>query len=205
MLEPDFWKGKRVLVTGHTGFKGAWLCLWLNHLGARVTGYALPPPSDPSLFEMGGVAELIEHRLGDVRDLPALEAALKDKEHYFQELVAKLEVTNALFVCLQSLRETEFTRFEHVDDPLQLGRQAASARMLALGRLLSARGGGIVPRGFLWRRGMRHLRSGSTGLHLTRIQSESELLELGRGDLAVAAVDDLRFIQQGPSSACKAP
>ena len=76
MLEPDFWKGKRVLVTGHTGFKGAWLCLWLNHLGARVTGYALPPPSDPSLFEMGGVAELIEHRLGDVRDLPALEAAI---------------------------------------------------------------------------------------------------------------------------------
>lgn len=76
MLRPDFWKGKRVFVTGHTGFKGAWLCLWLTHLGARVSGYALAPPSDPSLFEMGRVEELIEHRHGDVRDLPALEAAM---------------------------------------------------------------------------------------------------------------------------------
>ncbi len=76
MLNPNFWKGRKVFITGHTGFKGSWLCLWLHHLGAQVTGYALKPPSDPNLFEMARVAELITHHHGDVRDLPALEAAL---------------------------------------------------------------------------------------------------------------------------------
>ena len=51
----------RVFVTGHTGFKGSWLCIWLHKLGAKVTGYALQPPSDPSLFELGRCAELIDH------------------------------------------------------------------------------------------------------------------------------------------------
>ena len=46
MLNPEFWRGRRVFVTGHTGFKGSWLCLWLNHMGAEVYGYALPPPTD---------------------------------------------------------------------------------------------------------------------------------------------------------------
>jgi CDP-glucose 4,6-dehydratase len=76
MLNIDFWKGKRVLVTGHTGFKGSWLCLWLNHLGAHVTGYALPPPSDPSLFEMARVGELIDSHIGDVTRLASLESVV---------------------------------------------------------------------------------------------------------------------------------
>jgi CDP-glucose 4,6-dehydratase len=74
-MNPDFWHGKRVLLTGHTGFKGAWLSLWLTRLGAKVSGYALPPPTRPSLFELAGVGSLIDHRLGDVRDLGALQAA----------------------------------------------------------------------------------------------------------------------------------
>lgn len=76
MFNPAFWKDRRVFVTGHTGFKGSWLCLWLHLLGARVTGYALEPPSDPSLFELARIHELVDHHTGDVRDLPALEAAL---------------------------------------------------------------------------------------------------------------------------------
>ena len=68
-MDPAFWDGRRVLVTGHTGFKGAWLTLWLSSLGARVTGYSAPPPSDPSLFALAGVAEVCADSVsGDVRD-----------------------------------------------------------------------------------------------------------------------------------------
>ena len=59
--------GRRVLLTGHTGFKGGWLALWLHRLGASVTGIALPPPPGPSLFESAGIASRIDSRLGDIR------------------------------------------------------------------------------------------------------------------------------------------
>ncbi|MFN2474636.1 MAG: CDP-glucose 4,6-dehydratase [Sphingomicrobium sp.] len=70
------WRGRRVLVTGHTGFKGGWLALWLHQLGAEVSGFALPAPTDPSLFEQARIAELIHHIEGDVRDAKAVKAAI---------------------------------------------------------------------------------------------------------------------------------
>lgn len=70
------WRGRRVFVTGHTGFKGSWLALWLHKLGAKVTGFALPPPTDPSLFSAARLDELITHVEGDVRDLVAVTAAM---------------------------------------------------------------------------------------------------------------------------------
>ncbi len=72
---PTFWAGRRVLLTGHTGFKGAWLALWLRQLGAQVTGLALAPPTEPNLFALAGVDADLDHRLGDVRDLAAVDAA----------------------------------------------------------------------------------------------------------------------------------
>lgn len=69
-------EGRRVFVTGHTGFKGGWLALWLKQLGAEVTGYALPAPTDPSFFEQVRLGEFITHIEGDVRDAAALEAAM---------------------------------------------------------------------------------------------------------------------------------
>ena len=71
-----FWRGKRVLVTGHTGFKGAWASIWLSRLGAQVTGLALPPDQAPNLFDLAGVAGLMDSRLADIRDPAALEAAI---------------------------------------------------------------------------------------------------------------------------------
>jgi CDP-glucose 4,6-dehydratase len=73
-----WYRGRRVFVTGHTGFKGAWLTAWLRDAGATVTGYALPPDGDrPCLFDLAGVGDGVETVLGDVRDGEALEAALR--------------------------------------------------------------------------------------------------------------------------------
>jgi CDP-glucose 4,6-dehydratase len=70
--QPSFWRGKRVLITGHTGFKGGWLTLWLERMGASLAGYALPPNTDPSLFTLCRLDQVIEHHEGDVRDLDAM-------------------------------------------------------------------------------------------------------------------------------------
>lgn len=68
MINESFWKGKKVLITGHTGFKGAWLSIWLNKLGADVTGYALMPPTNPSLFDLCRLDKDFPSVIGDVRD-----------------------------------------------------------------------------------------------------------------------------------------
>lgn len=76
-VSPAFWQGRRVFITGHTGFKGAWLALWLKKLGASIAGYALPPPTRPSLFELAGVRDALDSTEGDVRDLERLQAAVR--------------------------------------------------------------------------------------------------------------------------------
>lgn len=76
-LNPSFWRGRRVFLTGHTGFKGAWLCLWLADMGATVTGYALQPPTQTNLFETAGISSRIHSILGDVRDAEHLLASMR--------------------------------------------------------------------------------------------------------------------------------
>lgn len=76
-MNPGFWSGRRVFLTGHTGFKGAWLALWLHKAGAEVTAYSLAPPTQPNLFDAARVAEGITSILGDIRDYESLEAALR--------------------------------------------------------------------------------------------------------------------------------
>lgn len=77
-MNPIFWRGKRVFLTGHTGFKGSWLSLWLQSLGVELTGYALNPPTAPSLFEAGHVADGMRSIKGDIRDLDHLTQAMQE-------------------------------------------------------------------------------------------------------------------------------
>ena len=75
-MNPDFWRGKKVFLTGHSGFKGSWLSLWLQEMGANLTGFALEPPTDPSLFVEARVAEGMTSITGDIRDFDALSGAI---------------------------------------------------------------------------------------------------------------------------------
>ncbi len=79
-VDPDFWRGRRVLLTGHTGFKGSWLSLWLQSLGAEVTGYSDGVPTEPSLYELARVGEGMKSIRADVRDADAVLAAVEESE-----------------------------------------------------------------------------------------------------------------------------
>jgi CDP-glucose 4,6-dehydratase len=78
VVKPSFWKGKRVLLTGHTGFKGSWMSLWLQAMGAQVSGYALAPPTNPSLFDIARVGDGMRSVIGDIRDLDKLQSAFAE-------------------------------------------------------------------------------------------------------------------------------
>ena len=78
MTDEEFWKGKRVFLTGHTGFKGSWMSLWLFSLGVEVKGYSLSPSTTPSLYEEAGIDGLIDSEIGDIRDLQKIKKSMLD-------------------------------------------------------------------------------------------------------------------------------
>ncbi len=78
MIDRVFWQGKRVFLTGHTGFKGSWFSLWLASLGAQVKGYALNPPTSPSLFNEAKVGKVIDSQIDDIRDQDALHKSMTE-------------------------------------------------------------------------------------------------------------------------------
>jgi len=77
-VNPEFWRGKRVLLTGHTGFKGSWLSLWLQEMGALVRGVSLLPSTCPAMFNIAKVAEGLEHQITDIRDLSAIKQHISE-------------------------------------------------------------------------------------------------------------------------------
>jgi len=80
VIDKSFWKNRRVLITGHTGFKGSWLSLWLQQLGARVAGIALDPPTDPSLYYAARVNEGMTSHIADIRDLDKLAGIMRQEK-----------------------------------------------------------------------------------------------------------------------------
>lgn len=80
MINPNFYRGKKVFITGHTGFKGSWMCRVLLQLGAKVTGFSLPAPTQPNLYSMAAIEHHITSVIGDIRDLKSLKKAIEDAQ-----------------------------------------------------------------------------------------------------------------------------
>jgi len=122
-MDRNFWNGKSVFVTGHTGFKGSWLCLWLSSLGADVTGYALNPPTTPSLFELCGVAGMVRSVIADIRDRDRLREALLEANPEIVFHMAAQPIVRTSYAFPVDTFETNVMGTVHL---LEAVRQAAS-------------------------------------------------------------------------------
>jgi CDP-glucose 4,6-dehydratase len=125
-LTPSFWSGRRVLVTGHTGFKASWLCLWLQELGAEVSGLGLDPPTEPSLFAAARVGERMRDRRGDVRDPRAVREAVDEARPEVVVHMAAQPLVRRSFVDPVGTYETNALGTAHVLEAL---RSAPDARV----------------------------------------------------------------------------
>lgn len=123
LVNPKFWAGKKVLLTGHTGFKGSWASLWLTQLGARVTGYALTPPTNPSLFQEAGISEIIDSRIGDVRDLENIKKVTAEVK---PEIIIHMAAQPLVRYSYQNPVETYMTNVMGVVHVLEAARASGS-------------------------------------------------------------------------------
>jgi CDP-glucose 4,6-dehydratase len=127
LVAPSFWAGKTVLLTGHTGFKGSWLSLWLQSMGAKVIGFALAPPSNPSLFVTAKVAEGMISIEGDIRDYTALAAVFKQ---YQPEIVIHMAAQALVRYSYVNPVETYATNVMGTVHLLEAARQVDSVRAI---------------------------------------------------------------------------
>ena len=127
VMSPAFWQGRRVFLTGHTGFKGAWLALWLQQLGAQVTGYALSPATRPNLYGLALVADGMTSIFGDVRDPSALLSALKAAQ---PEIVIHMAAQALVRYGYQNPVETYATNVMGTVNVLEAVRACPSARSI---------------------------------------------------------------------------
>jgi CDP-glucose 4,6-dehydratase len=125
MTSGKFWAGRRVFLTGHTGFKGSWLSVWLKDLGAELTGFALSPPTNPSLFEVANVSTGMTSIIGDIRDPAALTKALCDAR---PEIVIHMAAQPIVRLSYEQPVETYATNVMGLVHLFEAVRQAASVR-----------------------------------------------------------------------------
>ena len=129
VVNAAFWSGKKVFVTGHTGFKGSWLALWLHHLGAHVAGYALRPPTTPSLFELARVDKAVNSLEADVCDFDQLQRAVSDAQ---PELVFHLAAQSLVRQSYQEPVATYATNVMGTVNLLEAVRHALSVRAVVV-------------------------------------------------------------------------
>lgn len=125
VIDNGFWKGKAVFITGHTGFKGSWLSLWLQSMGARATGFSLPPPTDPSLFAVGRVHEGMDSISGDIRNLEQLQAAIERSK---PEIVVHMAAQSLVRDSYQNPLETYSTNVMGTVNVLEAVRRVGGVR-----------------------------------------------------------------------------
>jgi CDP-glucose 4,6-dehydratase len=126
-MNPQFWKNKKVFVTGHTGFKGSWLSLWLQDLGAEVCGYALAPATQPNLFDLAHIAHDMDSIIGDIRDLETLEKTINRLN---PEIVLHLAAQPLVRYSYDCPIETYATNVMGTVHILEAARQCASVKVV---------------------------------------------------------------------------
>ena len=128
-IDPAFWQNRRVLISGHTGFKGGWLSLWLQSMGATLRGIALPPPTQPSMFEVAKLAIGMEHRLVDIRDL----GAVRDQfDEFHPDVVIHMAAQPLVRFSYQQPVETYATNVMGTVHMLEAARSCKSVRSVVV-------------------------------------------------------------------------
>ena len=126
-VNPEFWRDRRVFLTGHTGFKGSWLSIWLQNMGAKVTGFALPPSTDPNLFELADVASGMTSVLGDIRSAELLTKVMQEAQ---PEIVIHMAAQPLVRASYEDPIETFSTNVMGTVHLLEGARQARSVKAI---------------------------------------------------------------------------
>jgi CDP-glucose 4,6-dehydratase len=129
LMDVSFWKSRRVFVTGHTGFKGSWLALWLHSMGAEVCGYALDPPTEPNLYRLLDLEGQIQSIRGDIRELGGLESAMRG---FAPEVVLHMAAQPLVRLSYQSPVETYTVNVLGTVHLLEAVRRTPSARAVVV-------------------------------------------------------------------------